>query len=405
VTLCPLHPANPSAAHTSAPPASATPARVRNLHFAWGIILLIELDSLPKHAKPSRNRFQKACGKLRGSSANGGILRAKTLCLPSNRCQTKQSRQTAASIEPKLNAKSMRYPLQNTPSSQALKAMSQTPSTSLDDPILLTQWFAIAFSHEIPAGQLIPRRLLNRDLVLWRSADQTLHTWRDLCIHRGARLSLGQIKQDCVVCPYHAWHYAPTGQCVLIPAQPHLPPPPKARAETYATRERYGIVWVSLTEPTNDPPAFPLADSSQNIRLIQAGPYTFKAHGPRILENLYDVAHLGQVHAGLLGDPQHLEIEDYEVSMTPQGPRSPQHPHLAARPRRHWHPRSRHLPLLVRRPPHRRPRKSPRHPALRHPLPGRPHRPRNQRTPHGHRPQLRPRHPHRRHGPFPKYSD
>ena len=35
---------------------------------------------------------------------------------------------------------------------------------------------------------------------------------------------------------------------------------------------------------------------------------------------MFDVAHLGHVHAGLLGDPQWLQIEDYEVSMGVDGP-------------------------------------------------------------------------------------
>ena len=33
-----------------------------------------------------------------------------------------------------------------------------------------------------------------------------------------------------------------------------------------------------------------------------------------MIENLLDVAHLGFVHAGLLGDPQRGEVEDYEVT-------------------------------------------------------------------------------------------
>jgi phenylpropionate dioxygenase-like ring-hydroxylating dioxygenase large terminal subunit len=39
-----------------------------------------------------------------------------------------------------------------------------------------------------------------------------------------------------------------------------------------------------------------------------------------LIENLLDVAHLGIVHAGLLGDPQHGEIEDYEVTRDARGP-------------------------------------------------------------------------------------
>jgi phenylpropionate dioxygenase-like ring-hydroxylating dioxygenase large terminal subunit len=110
---------------------------------------------------------------------------------------------------------------------------------------------------------------------------------------------------------------------VLIPAQPNLPPPAKARAEVYRARERYGMVWVCLSpgriEAAGDLPEFAYADQP-GFRTVLAGPYRFAAKGPRVIENLFDVAHLGHVHAGLLGDPEWLQIEDYEVSMGTQGP-------------------------------------------------------------------------------------
>jgi phenylpropionate dioxygenase-like ring-hydroxylating dioxygenase large terminal subunit len=188
----------------------------------------------------------------------------------------------------------------------------------LDDPRLTGEWFAVAWSREVEPGRLLARRLMGRDVVLWRSP-QAIHCWRDLCIHRGAQLSLGRLRGDHLVCPYHAWEYNSAGQCVLIPSQPGQPPPAKARAQTYHARERYGIVWVCLGEPLSDLPEFAYGDDPA-FRLILAGPYSFRAKGPRVIENLFDVAHLGFVHAGLLGDPQHSEIEDYEVGMGPYGP-------------------------------------------------------------------------------------
>jgi phenylpropionate dioxygenase-like ring-hydroxylating dioxygenase large terminal subunit len=58
---------------------------------------------------------------------------------------------------------------------------------------------------------------------------------------------------------------------------------------------------------------FPIAEES-GYRTVLAGPYRFRAQGPRVIENLLDVAHLGFVHAGLLGDPQRGEVEEYEVT-------------------------------------------------------------------------------------------
>ncbi|HTZ60856.1 MAG TPA: aromatic ring-hydroxylating dioxygenase subunit alpha [Acidobacteriaceae bacterium] len=188
----------------------------------------------------------------------------------------------------------------------------------LDDAGLRAEWFAIAWSREVSPGRLVSRRLLGLDLVLWRSAEG-VHCWRDLCVHRGAKLSLGKICGERLVCPYHAWEYNPHGQCVHMPAHPNQPSPLKARAQTYQTRERYGMVWACLGEPIGDIPPFPYGEEGA-FRLIPSGPYSFHAKGPRVVENFLDVAHFGFVHAGLLGDAQHAEIEDYEAAMGPHGP-------------------------------------------------------------------------------------
>jgi phenylpropionate dioxygenase-like ring-hydroxylating dioxygenase large terminal subunit len=204
----------------------------------------------------------------------------------------------------------------------------QPALTSLDDPLLQREWLAIAWSREIVSGAILTRRVMGRDLLLWRSSEG-LHCWRDLCVHRGARLSLGTIRnghlatnqRDCLICPYHAWEYSPTGECVRFPSQPEIAPPAKARAETFAVQEKYGVIWATMRESTGPVADFPFADDS-NFRTVLAGPYRFKALGPRVIENLLDVAHLGFVHAGSLGDPNRGEIEDYAVTpgTTTHGP-------------------------------------------------------------------------------------
>jgi phenylpropionate dioxygenase-like ring-hydroxylating dioxygenase large terminal subunit len=202
----------------------------------------------------------------------------------------------------------------------AVLSRELSPASPLGDPLLKREWLAVAWSRDVGRGAIVPFHALGQDLILWRSAEG-LHCWRDLCVHRGARLSLGAIRpadtrgntRDCLVCPYHAWQYAPTGECVHIPAHAELTPPAKARVETFAVRERYGVVWGCFGDPAGELPAFDLAEDTA-FRTVLAGPYRFRAQGPRVIENLLDVAHLGFVHAGLLGDPQRGEIEDYLVT-------------------------------------------------------------------------------------------
>jgi len=214
------------------------------------------------------------------------------------------------------------------------EGVSLRANGGLDDPRLLTEWFAVGWSREVAAGGILARRILGRDLVLWRSApevgdDGGLHCWLDLCVHRGAKLSLGILQKgagsgageclECLVCPYHGWKYAASGQCVAIPAHPGLRPPEKARAQVFQARERYGVIWVCFGPDAGPLPEFSIAEEA-GFRVLLAGPYQFRALGPRLIENLLDVAHLGVVHAGLLGDPERGEVEDYEAGMGAHGP-------------------------------------------------------------------------------------
>lgn len=198
----------------------------------------------------------------------------------------------------------------------------------MDDPVLKNEWLAAGWSSSIRPGELKAHRVLGQEIVLWRSA-AGIHAWQDLCIHRGTRLSLGQVKNDCVVCPYHFWEYDASGQCVRIPAQASQVPPARKRVNVFHVREKYGLVWVCLGTPRGEVPAFaPGEDAS--YRQVAAGPYLFRANGPRVIENFLDVAHLPFVHAGLLGDPAMPEIDDYEAQTTPDG--------IVARDIRVWQP-------------------------------------------------------------------
>ncbi|HEY9882197.1 MAG TPA: Rieske 2Fe-2S domain-containing protein, partial [Thermosynechococcaceae cyanobacterium] len=83
----------------------------------------------------------------------------------------------------------------------------------VDDPVVINDWHPVARSEDVQKGALLPVHLLEEDLVLWRSSDQ-LHACRDLCAHRGTRLSIGQVTDGTLVCPYHGWAYNGEGQCV-----------------------------------------------------------------------------------------------------------------------------------------------------------------------------------------------
>jgi phenylpropionate dioxygenase-like ring-hydroxylating dioxygenase large terminal subunit len=181
----------------------------------------------------------------------------------------------------------------------------------IDDPVLRDDWHAVAWASAITTSAPVALRLLEESLVVWRNCDG-IHAWKDLCVHRGSRLSAGRVHGNCLACPYHGWEYDSSGRCVFIPAHPDQPPPARAEVTTYSAMEAYGLVWVCLGSPKRDLCLFPEWDDT-SFRKVFAGPYVYRAHGPRVMENLLDVAHFPFVHAGYLGDPAKARIGDYEV--------------------------------------------------------------------------------------------
>src|SRR5438309_4372798 len=187
----------------------------------------------------------------------------------------------------------------------------------LHDPVLLDDWHVVAYEADLPEGQPVGARLLDEDLVLWRVGED-VHVWRDLCVHRGARLSLGSVQDGTLTCPYHGWTYGGDGRCVRFPAHPGQRPPATACVTVYQVRRRYGWVWVSLGRPPHDVADFEQWEDA-SFRKVHCGPYQVEASGPRLVENFLDVAHFPYVHQGLLGDPAHPEVGDYTAEIGPDG--------------------------------------------------------------------------------------
>ena len=135
----------------------------------------------------------------------------------------------------------------------------------------------------------------------------------------GAALSLGQVRDDTLMCPYHGWVYDRGGQCVRQPASPGLTPPPNARLEMFDVCERYGVVFAALGDAPNAPPEYFPEWDEPGVRQYHDVPVVVHACGPRIVENFLDMAHFPFVHAGVLGAESHTEVRDYTVTAKEDG--------------------------------------------------------------------------------------
>jgi len=173
-------------------------------------------------------------------------------------------------------------------------------------------WHPVSWSHDLTsAPQPVP--LLGERLVIWRDDHGDVHCQSDLCIHRGTALSLGEVVDGCLVCPYHGWRFRADGQCVHIPQFPaDAQIPGTAALPTYHCQEAAGLVWVALDDPIAPIPVFPEWDDPA-YRHVPCPTYTWETSAPRMVENFTDFGHLGWLHDGLLGTKDALEVPSHRV--------------------------------------------------------------------------------------------
>lgn len=189
----------------------------------------------------------------------------------------------------------------------------------------MAQQALAAFWHPIATVEDVtdqPKRfeVLDDYVVAFRD-EFGVAAFRDLCIHRGAALSLGWVRNGNLVCPYHGWQYDRTGACVRIPSRPvDSSIPSSAKAQAYRVREKYGLVWVAMEEPRDEIPLFPNDiyglpgwKSFISYRAV------WNTSAARAVENFMDFSHFPYVHEGLLGTEDTAEIAPYTVEKLDNG--------------------------------------------------------------------------------------
>jgi phenylpropionate dioxygenase-like ring-hydroxylating dioxygenase large terminal subunit len=179
-------------------------------------------------------------------------------------------------------------------------------------------WYALEFGAKVQKAP-VPVQALGQRLVLFRGPTGTVAALSDLCIHRGGSLAGGWVEDGCVRCPYHGWKYGESGACVEIPANKKgAPIPQKARVDSYPVIERYGFVWVFLGDlPADKRPPLPhIPEAEEPGWRAVTGEVIWKANYARVCENGVDIAHTPFVHRNSFGNPEHPEIDDYEVKVT-----------------------------------------------------------------------------------------
>jgi vanillate O-demethylase monooxygenase subunit len=188
--------------------------------------------------------------------------------------------------------------------------------TEGDWTILSQHWFPIAVAAEV-ADAPVPARLLDVDLVVFRSGDRVVVA-RDLCPHRGMMLSRGWVQGGQIVCPYHGLHFDGTGRCTSIPSQPDARISDRLSLTVLPSVERFGLLWATLAGDEVRLPSFDAWDRPGFQRVVCA-PLDIAGSSGRQLEGFLDVAHFAWAHTGTFGDRSNPVVPDYAVDKSPNG--------------------------------------------------------------------------------------
>ena len=183
--------------------------------------------------------------------------------------------------------------------------------------VLAAFWHPVACCDDV-TDKPVKVTVLDIDVVLYRTVEG-LTAAKDMCMHRGAAMSLGWMDAERrnIICPFHGLHYDHNGQCTRIPSveDQSKPIPKSIKLIRYQCCERYGLIWVCLKDQAARPmPEWPLLEDDKiNWTVARVPVSTWNTSAPRHVENFNDVAHFAFVHKGSFGNTEHPEIPNYDM--------------------------------------------------------------------------------------------
>jgi phenylpropionate dioxygenase-like ring-hydroxylating dioxygenase large terminal subunit len=139
--------------------------------------------------------------------------------------------------------------------------------------LLRRYWQPVALSRD---ATNLPKlvKLLDEELILYRSKSGTPGLLYPRCMHRGTNLLYGKVEDQGIRCCYHGWLFDERGQCLEMPCEPNNPGRQNIRQPWYPLVEKFGLLFAFMGPPDKQPvfPHFSLEDDlSPDDRIVSYG--------------------------------------------------------------------------------------------------------------------------------------
>lgn len=181
--------------------------------------------------------------------------------------------------------------------------------------VLENYWHPVEVAKNL-SREPTPINLLGERLVAYIHEDKPI-VFRDLCLHRGARISGGSVdEKGAIQCPYHGWKFDNGGNCVSIPSMETSKKIPKSWCiKKFSAKIEYDLLWVNLGENQEPFPTWPSnAWIDENFKVFLVNTYIWSASAGRIAENAIDFSHFNFVHKGFTELADGPLIKKHEVN-------------------------------------------------------------------------------------------
>ncbi len=166
--------------------------------------------------------------------------------------------------------------------------------------LLNNYWYIVLESRELKVNKPIKVKRFAQNIALWRNPKGKIFALDDRCPHRGASLSQGFIKDDCLSCPFHGIRFDGSGTCQEVPYFDEVSVKLKLRVKSFKVTEKYGFVWLwnGDQEPQVEPSIFGELDRGYAYHTTRK---EWNTHYSRAIENQLDYYHLPFVHSKTIG--------------------------------------------------------------------------------------------------------